>query len=562
MGARLVQRTPELRRVAALPRRDWTDAEAAALVEELTAILRTPDGRMSLRPVQAIALVELGCTGGLFATVRVGGGKTLLSMLAPCMVGAARPLLLIPAKLRDKTCRARDALRVHWQLPEFMRIETFELLGRPQAAQMLVDYNPDLILADEGHRLKNPRAAVTRRVMRHLGNVSGCKLGVMSGTITKRSLRDYAHLLVRALGAGAPLPRSWSELEAWADVIDERPNADERPAPGALLDFAQPEDGDDPWTAARRGYRRRLVQSPGVITSGESTIGCSLSITAVSPAAHAPTRAAFRQLRADWELPDGTQLADGLAIWRHARELALGFFYRWTPPGPREWVDARREWASACRDILTHNRRDLDSEFQVAQAVGRGLYPQASEALARWRAVKDSFTPNTVPVWLDDFVLDACASWARGGSGIIWCEHRAFAEELARRTGLPYYGAEGKDARGRPIPEQGMDGTGDGVVIASIASNRDGRNLQAWSRNLVVSPPANGEAWEQLLGRTHRDGTEADEVTADVLVTCAEHADGWRRAVGQATYTQDTLGQPQKILYADVDMPAGPEGLL
>jgi len=60
---------------------------------------------------------------------------------------------------------------------------------------------------------------------------------------------------------------------------------------------------------------------------------------------------------------------------------------------------------------------------------------------------------------------------------------------------------------------------------------------------------------EQLIGRTHRDGQEADEVSVDVLLGCAEHYEAFSRALDGARAAADTLGHDQKLLLADVTMP-------
>jgi hypothetical protein len=54
------------------------------------------------------------------------------------------------------------------------------------------------------------------------------------------------------------------------------------------------------------------------------------------------------------------------------------------------------------------------------------------------------------------------------------------------------------------------------------------------------------------LGRTHREGQEADEVSYDVMFACKEQMDGFLQALADARYLQDTLGSPQKLLYADL----------
>jgi len=289
----------------------------------------------------------------------------------------------------------------------------------------------------------------------------------------------------------------------------------------------------------------------GVIATTEAHTGSSLSITPVEPDMNADVDDAFVKLRTLWELPDGQPLADGLSMWRHARELALGFFYKWSPPAPPEWMARRKAWCSACRQILGTNRRNLDSELQVSKAVADGLYPEKTDIYKAWVEIRDTFEPNTIPVWLDDSAIKACIQWAKQGPGIIWTEHDAFARKLALDSGLPYFGKQGKDAKGRMIE----DAYPEEIVIASIASNGEGRNLQAWSRSLVTSPPPSGSTWEQVLGRCHREGQKADEVSYEYLVTCREHHVAIQQALADARYIEHSTGQAQKINYADIDWP-------
>jgi hypothetical protein len=301
-----------------------------------------------------------------------------------------------------------------------------------------------------------------------------------------------------------------------------------------------------PEVVVRRAYRRRLLDTRGVVMTSDRYLGSSLRIGGVTATPSNATRDAFAKLRAEWTTPDEWPISDPMSLRRHAREIALGFYYVWDPRPPQPWIDARKSWASACRYILTNNRRDLDSEKQVVQAVDAGHYPEASTFLRAWRDVKDAFVPNTHAVWLDSSALDAATLWGRDG-GIVWCEHLAFARELSRRTGWPYFGAKGEDERGNSI-----EVTNERTIIASIEANKQGRNLQRYSRSLVMSPPSNGLAYEQLFGRLHREGQEADEVLFDLFVTCREHVRGIDQAFADARYQQDSTGQEQKLLFADL----------
>ena len=111
----------------------------------------------------------------------------------------------------------------------------------------------------------------------------------------------------------------------------------------------------------------------------------------------------------------------------------------------------------------------------------------------------------------------------------------AFGEALGKQTGLKFYGA------GTHLEQES------GPVIASISAHSEGRNLQKWHQNLVISCPPSGATWEQLIGRTHRDGQLAQKVTFDILLACDEQEKGFKQAILDARYIEDMTGQPQKL---------------
>lgn len=572
--------TAELRRILNLPRRNAEPGEE--LARQFTQALSTGRGQCTgkllpcpihLKPIQALALHDLHQHGGLFSPIRVGGGKTLISYLAPLIVQSYRPLLLVPASLKEKTKRDFQHLALHFKgpSPSAYRIESYELLGRPQAGVqmgqggevlapgLLERYAPDLIVMDEVHKVKNHKAAVTKRVIRYMREHPHTVVCGMSGTITKRSLRDFAHIIAWALPRTCPVPLKWTDLEAWADCLDEKVNPFKRVRPGALVHFCTPEEtkalaygGEDELAAVRQAFRRRLVETPGVVATTEGPMDMSLSIAGVNAQKEDPKiEGHFQTLRNLWETPDEHPISDPLEFRRAARELALGFFYRWNPRPPVEWLQPRKEWSQFCRHILKHNRRGLDSEGQVVQAVDRGWFP--GEVLARWRAVKDSFEPNTEAVWFSDEAIQGAVKWADDVGGIIWVEHVEFGKRLAKETGLPYYQRKGLDENGRYIEDHPP---AQRTCIASIASNKTGCNLQGlWSTNLVMASPANNLDWEQLLGRTHRPGQSADEVKCDVWLGCIEYVEGYAQARKDALFVQDSQGQAQKLLYAADSFP-------
>ena len=546
-----VAHTAEFQRVANLPRRVWATEDLATLAKDLTSILRTPNGTMHLRPVQALALHDAGIEGGLFGPIGVGEGKTLVTLLLPVVLSARRPLLLLPAGLIEKTQRERLALSMHWRIPNTLRVFSYNMLGLVQAKDELETYAPDLIICDEVHRLKNRRAAVTRRVARYMHAFPTTRFCGLSGTVMDKSMTDFAHILLWCLKFGAPIPTSREEIEEWAEALDDGVDPLARRRAGALLEFARTPYGPaDEHIAARRGFRRRLTETPGVVaTVGEGEhVDCSIYVREIRSKVSPATEANFAKLRGEWQTPDGWELMTAVDVWRHAQELALGLHYIWSPRPPDEWRLARSTWGKFVRDTISRSHT-YDSELHVANACDAGALDGTS--LEAWRRVRPTFTPNVVPVWHDDSALIACRDWMRR-PGLVWTEHGFFASRLAQFANVPYYGAGGLTVDGRYI-EDSPEGCS---AIASIDANREGKNLQKlWSRCLFVCSPSSSAWIEQAIARIHRPGQTADEVIVDVLLGCRENYDAVIKSIAAARAVQDVTGKQQKILLADVTLP-------
>jgi hypothetical protein len=539
----------------------------------MTKLLKTDNGQMELRPFQAVALHDLCEYGGLVGLGRVGSGKTLLSFLAPYVCESLRPLLVIPANLREKTRKDVYTYKSHWEISSMMAVESYEKLARSNFAYYLEVTKPDLLVFDEAHHLKNTKAAVTRRVKRYLeacsldrktaeGNPGhrrqypDPKIVLLSGTFVNRSLKEYWHLLKWVLPRqNVPLPLELSELEMWCCAIDEKVREGTRIKPGALSKLFNEDEHKlaaegKSLAAVRRSYGRRLVDTPGIISTTETFSGSRLTVDAIQLTLPKNVVTAFRLLRGHWELPDGQPMSDGTMVAKAAKELALGFFYVWDPWPPEHWMKARREWFQFVRRTLAHNKQGLDTEEQVKLAVLDGKYPH--EKLAAWVQVKDSFTPNVKAIWIDDFAVDAAVYWARKHVGIIWVYHTAFGKRLAEKSGLEYYGEGGFSESGKFIQDHPKGKS----FIASVTANKEGKNLQAWNKNLVVHPPSSGGWWEQMVGRTHRDGQQASLVTFEMFASCIEHFQAFHKALGDAMFVQDSTPMVQKLLYADVSIPS------
>lgn len=550
-----VRNTEDLKRILNLPRRS-SDGDYSKLVRDLTELLRTEKGTMTLRPVQALALHDIGVNGGALLPIGVGEGKTLIFALAAYILDAKRPMGLLPAGLIQKTERELRILSQHWLIPTTLRLYSYDMLGRSSAADELDNYSPDAIICDEVHRLKNSGAACTRRVARYMAKNRSTSFVGMSGTIMRDSIRDFAPALFWALKEKAPLPLDPHELDEWSSAIEE-PKASrygeeiERTKPGALLSLCSPEElTKDEVTAVRSGFRRRLVETPGVVATGGKGehVGASIRITGKTYKLKPVSDEHFARLRNAMVTPDGWELLNGVDVWRHAKELAIGFHSIWDPRPPSDWLDPRKRWGAFVRAILSGSRT-LDSPEQVETAVLAGKIDDGG-ALADWAGVKETYTPNIVEIWHDDTVIKIVSDWAKK-PGIVWTEHVFFAKRLAEETGMPYYGPQGLNAAGQYIEDSTAP-----TIIASTDANRDGKNLQhKWSRNLMVGPPDGWDAFQQCVARTHRPGQQADEVTVDVLLGCREHIKAWRGIEAGTVAAKDTIGGMPKLLLADVIFP-------
>lgn len=535
------QKTREFRRIHNLPRRVWEgDPTLPELTRLLTAYMRKTQGTMVLWPIQAAGLREIYEVGGLFGPMAVSSGKTLITLLAPVLLEAERPLLVVPATLREQTRQyVIPEMSKHWRLHPNLTVMGYTELSLEKNSEFLVKHRPDLIICDEVHRLKNTQAGRTKRFIRYMREHPETKFVALSGTVTNRSIKDYAHILRWCLGDRAPLPESWRELSQWADALDVLKPGEE-PSPAGALEV---------WAvggSVRKGYRDRLVQTPGVIATKETELGVSLQILSRRPAVPDHVASLIQTMTNQWVTPYGEEITEAVDLWRHVRELACGFYYRWEPPPPVEWLVARKAWKTYVRQTLLHNRRKLDTELQVWNEAAAAKRPPPE--WVEWVAVKDTYEINTVAEWVSDYALRDATEWLNNlihGGGIVWTEHNAFGVELAKFSGFPYFGAGPKANVG--ILEH------KGPCIASIRAHCEGKNLQHHqSRNLIVTPPSSGKTWEQLLGRTHRHGQLADEVTAEVYTQVAELVASFRQAVRDAHYLEHTLGSRQKLLYASI----------
>lgn len=531
--------TAEFQRIEDLPRVDF-NVVGTEWRQNLQDALATSHGTMQLLPWQAAALVYTFQYGGLFTAAGVGAGKTLVSLLIPVIMGALRPLLMLPAAAREKTYDEIPMYRRHFKLHAHLQIMSYEELSRISGVDALNALRPDIIVCDEAHRLKALDAARTRRFTRYFKANPKVKFAGMSGTPTTTSLHEYAHFLRLALGADAPVPRTQHELDMWADAIDK--------APQRIMQSGVLERWCEPGENVQQGWQRRLGSTPGIILTTSSSSDAKIQFDTRTPPVPENVAQAIKALYNKWVTPGGEECRYAMELWRHGRELSCGFYYRWVWPKDRcgveqvneEWMLARAAWFKFVRHVIQYNtsraKQPLDSPKAVENAVVNGdIY---SDEYSNWMAIRDEYTPAVEPVWLNDFLVDDVIAEARTRNALVWVEHQAFGARLWRK-GFPYLGPK---ATQREIVESR------GSVALSQKAHCEIKNLQNRCDNIVVSPSASGAQWEQLIGRTHRQGQKSDTVRVTTYAHTHPFTDSMESAFAAAVYMQNSMGQPQKLL--------------
>lgn len=550
---REIGRTEEFKRILRLPRRtafkDYSDV--------LTSALKTENGEQTLRANQAWALTEACEQHGLVFIAPVGEGKTLVSFLLGAVWEVPWVLVIMPANAIEETKKKKiPEARKHWDFPE-IEIISYETLAQSGRVNYLDELRPPAIICDEVHKLRRKNTA-RKRIVRYLVE-HDIPFAGLTGTLTENSIKDYSHTMAWALGDGSPVPRT-SDVEEWADLLDDGIPPESRPDRGAFEDFCRA--GEQP----RQAYRRLLMETPGVVmVTNPTSIGSSLVIQENSPTVPKKVVRAIEKMRRRWMTPSDDVIMTGIEFAAHAKELALGFYYRWKWPDGKpdfDWLEARSEWRSYVRHVIRyHNRGEYvyDTEKQVRLGVEQGrLFPNQDQ-YNKWFSIADRWDVEALKetVWISDFAVKHGLRWleqadkrmdspagkaARTKAGILWVGHKAMLKAFEEQ-GVPVYG-----------------GGNSGILdekrscVASLQAHSEAKNLQYnFSQNYYMAIPANGYAWTQSLGRTHRTGQNADEVVAEVALQSIELWESFQTARRRTGYQKETTIR-QKLDYAQINV--------
>ena len=576
---RAVALTKDFERIRDLPVREITKERIARDNANFTKLLATPKGLaagVALMGLQGFVLRELCELGGSYSGIPVGGGKTLVSFLAPTVVEAKRPLLVIPAALREKTAIEFAKYAEHWQAPRpAPMVRSYTDFTDENALDLFEQLAPDFVMCDEAHKSSNHTGSFAKRFARWKVK-SGCKCWFASGTGTRFAISNFSHLLIWALEDGAPVPLDLDESEAWGSAIDERQafgTKARRTRVGKLLELnarvperaraitqlrKEREAAGHLWSdlaLSRLAFQDRLRHTPGVVIVDDDSCDQPLTIRmTVAPEDEELNGWFDRYLNDSEELPDCLRATDTVQIYAKQRELGCGMYYRWDPMPPEEWLAARRAYTRFVRAKVLSSASS-PYPLDTPEAVKKRF--RDHPIVCAWAAIEKSFKLNSVPVWLSGSVVQHVTQRAHQAPTLVWCGIRAVGDALAQVSGFKYYGADGRAQDGSSIEHAPADRS----AILSIAANSTGRNLQRFHRNLIVGGLQSALDNEQLLGRTHRYG-QTRPVEVEVLATSGLSEYAWKTALREASFVLTTQGQRQKILRAQFTPCNYPSGAL
>jgi len=470
----------------------------------------------------------------------------------------------------------------------------YSLLSSQTGEEELRTIAPDLVIADEVHYLSDRTSARTRRLFAFFEETAPAFVG-LSGTITDKTLRDYWHLIKFALGDQSPLPRYASEVNDWAAAIDS--GAFESPAAQRVLtklrDWAAARDRlnlsayTNDQAGLRRAYQLRMNTSPGVVSTGLAEIGTALVLADLGelPPPNEALADLVTKVETLWETPNGDEIEHAIHAAKWLYELSAGFYNELTWPevetfARRRGIDpieaevvlgaakahhsAGQEYARALRSwIKKHARPGLDTPFLIgsemsrsgADAVGADLF----DLWAAWKGLDFDSRPDrdSRAVRVCSYKIDAAVKWAQAQAqdkgAILWVYHQEIGRWLAQellRAGLPVLHCPAGPAHNAAITDPRNV---DKLVVASLKAHGTGKNLQHFQHQLFVQWPRNARLAEQVLGRTHRNGQEADELVVATMNATVFDRMAFAACLGDALYIHQSTGNRQKLILCRYD---------
>lgn len=612
----------EIGRICSIPiQKPLTDEEVEA-VQHMHVKPEALAKGFRLQRVQAEAIQTFVEQGALFGPIEVGGGKTAISLRCVGIAiedGYQRICLMVPSQVHTQLVEhdidwVRERMPIGCTFyplggksPEHRRavaggrrgcwVFPYSLLSAKDASEMLEMIRPQVLILDEAHLLKNRDAARTRRVLSYC-KTHKPKVVVLSGTMTAKSIKDYAHLLTISLGEGAPVPVDAQVVSDWATAIDSEQAAEGfhtakttygplRP----LINWANRNFPKTPRTFDVQGFRwafrDRLLTTPGVVSSPADSLGTSLVIENSKVISPTPRLAELQQqLEELWVTPSGDEIEFAMQKWKWATELSAGIYNDLVWPDAGLIAERQRISPGQADDLLVRSKnhhklqqayhKELRGWFQshphkpgldTPMLVGgnmlhfgdRDVGPQLYSA---WLAMRNADFPERIerdsrPVRVCDYKIREAIRLMKANEnreGIVFYHHNTLGDwlyESAKAAGLDaVHCPAGKTANDFLTSEGAAKRCKGKFLICSISAHGTGKNLQFMSDQIYTQLPFNEKTAQQSIGRTHRMGQDADQVTIYTMVSNEQDEMILASLLNDAIYVLETFQSSRKVLQA------------
>ena len=559
-------RYPELERLETLREMEYDYSED---YEKIQKIFNTPTFQLKEAQYKALAPISYFRRG--FFSCGVGHGKTLISLLAPLVARAHRAILLVPSSLvaqlieveipkyekefnihldwcsiAGKSQHQRRALMDSHRIT----IMPYSLLSSEDTYTLLEESKVDMIIADECQYLKRKDSARTKRLLKYLDK-NHPSFVCMSGTIIRDDLKDYWHLISRCLGKLSPLPLDWHTIVDMQDTIC--PDFDYKKKISPFFSKMFPEIRVTPGSdfvfvdGARKKIKELFDMSPGTVRTENQSVDCSMEIDVLDITPCQQSKEMMDTVEKTWQTPYGDFIEEAIQQAAIMSQLSSGFYYRlfWTENTPKEILiefDKQNELKKSIRQFIKYHRGTIDTPGLVMKALqvrDRGV----SQLQKEFDTISDWELPERCreTIHISNYRIDQAKIWAKKHKrGIIWYKWDASGPSLAKA--IPRATFCPADC---PITNLQADG----ILICSFA-HKEGKNIQQHNKNLFFNFPLSAADFEQMMGRTHRQGQMEDCVYYDILISSKFEDAKLKRVVKKAMFLED-VDKQQKLLLAD-----------
>lgn len=598
----------DLERVCNLPEVPPLTPEEIEFVSDTFIKKSAREEGFSLLPEQAQMVTQYLNFGGLFGCAAAGAGKTLTALLIANLAFRGdytekkkKTLYLLPSNLVNQlkhniswTRKKINFTAPFYFFSDYKNVEDrinlsnkkegvfvlgYGMLSGRKTEEMIQNVAADLIISDECHTLTNMKSARTGRINHYLKNADkDVDLVLLSGTIVRRSIMEYHHLMLACLKGLAPLPLPFPQAETLSIALSHSegfiPSGEIRMAK-PLADWAGlewQEKPSDNIVVLRKAYNKRLRTAPGVFISDDDKVATSLQLDVIKSRTrgtygYKELKELVEQVEESWVTPSGDEFDYILQKFKWINELWQGFYNDLVWPEDHPKVEEAKEnrllsnvLSKELRGFLnTKHRPHLDTPLLVRANMAKYGPKNVPELLynswREWKNFPKEGLPDrlSVPVRVSDFKVQAALdAWKnleeKEEGGIVWYYNQEYGRWLTE-VFKEEYGDRVLFCPAGQKPKEAMVESEGKICIATIeghGTGTDGLQMK-YHHNLVAQDLRTAKIAEQTIARTHRHGQDKDEMTFNILLA-SKYDDMQLSGILQNAYFIHTTHTRQRLL--------------